>query len=162
MTTYLFYFPLASLLGWLSMFSLKHKNLWAGDMAGLVYHLALIPLVQHMPGGPAVQFAGYLWLFMDALVDIASINHIGERTVWALRMGVHLFAAIWICGVSWGLGGVTMWIGLPLGIGLLSHATLLADHKHSKIILGVFVVPVMSCWLVALAYQAFTTGFSLV
>lgn len=64
---------------------------------------------------------------MDALVEIVLINHVNERTVWGLRMGVHLFAAVWIWGVSWGLGGVAMWIALPLGIGLLAHASRLGS-----------------------------------
>ncbi|MBT9371059.1 hypothetical protein [Rhizobium sp. CSW-27] len=154
--------PLVSLVGWLSMFGLKHKSLFAGDLAGLVYHLALIPLVEHLPGGPEVKFAGYLWLFMDALVDMISINHIGETIVWALRMGVHLFAAIWICGVSWGLGGAAMWIGVPLGFFLAVHAIFLADVKNSKAILGIGVVPLMSAWLVSLALHfAMSGGLSL-
>ena len=157
---FLFALPLVSLVGWLSMFALKHRSLLAGDIAGLVYHLALIPLVEHLPGGPEVKFAGYLWLFMDALVDMVSINHIGENTVWALRMGVHLFAAIWICGVSWGLGGAAMWIGLPLGLFLAVHAIFLADVNNSKAILGIGVVPAMSAWLIALAFH-FLTGASL-
>jgi hypothetical protein len=148
--------PLVSLAGWLSMFALKHRSLFAGDIAGLVYHLALIPLVAHLPGGPEVKVAGYLWLFMDALVDMVSINHIGEKTVWAMRMGVHLFAAIWICGVSWGLGGPAMWIGLPLGLFLAVHAIFLADVKNSKAILGIGVVPVMSAWLMALSFHLMT------
>lgn len=152
--------PLVSLAGWLSMFGLKHRSLFAGDVAGLVYHLALIPLVEHLPGGPAVKFAGYLWLFMDALVDMVSINHIGEKTVWAMRMGVHLFAAIWICGVSLGLGGPALWSGMPLGLFLAVHAVFLADVKNSKAILGIGVVPSMSAWLIALAFH-FLAGASL-
>ncbi len=142
--------PLISLTGWLSMFALKHRSLFAGDIAGLAYHLALIPLVEHLPAGPAIKFAGYLWLFMDSLVDMVSINHIGEKIVWALRMGVHLFAAIWICGVSLGLGGVAMWIGVPLGLFLAVHAIFGADAKNSKAILAVGVVPLTSAWLVTL------------
>ena len=155
-TTFL---PLLSLAGWLSMFALKHKSLWAGNMAGLVYHLALIPLVEHLPGGMAVKFAGYLWLFMDALIDLCSINHMSEKNVWALRMGVHLFAGIWIFGVSWGLGGFALAIGLVLSLGLLLHASCLADHPQSKMILGVFVVPIMSAWLLVLQYLALFVGF---
>ncbi|GEM_PF-2906549 len=156
MTGFIVTLPLVSLAGWLSMFGLKHRSLFAGDIAGLVYHLALIPLVQHLPGGPEVKFAGYLWLFMDALVDMVSINHIGEKTVWPLRMGAHLFAAIWICGVSWGLGGAAVWIGLPLGLFLAFHAIFLPDVKHSKAILGIAVVPVMSAWLIALEFHILT------
>jgi hypothetical protein len=149
--------PLVSLAGWLCMFALKHRSLFAGDLCGLVYHLALIPLVQHLPGGPEIKFAGYLWLFMDALVDMVSINHIGEKNVWALRVGVHLFAAIWICGVSYGLGGLSPWIGIPLGLFLAGHAIFLADVKQSKAILGVSVVPLMSAWLLTLAWHFVTT-----
>ena len=147
------YLPLLSLAGWLSMFAVKHRNLHAGDVAGLIYHLALVPLVQVLPGGPEVKFAGYLWLFMDALIDVISINKIGEKVVWALRMGVHLFAAIWICGVSWGLGGAVMWIGLPLGAGLAVHAIFLADLPNTKAVLGIPVVPLMSAWLIALHFS---------
>lgn len=150
--------PLVSLAGWLSMFGLKHRSLFAGDVAGLIYHLALIPLIEHLPGGPEVKFAGYLWLYMDALVDMVSINHIGEQIVWALRMGVHLFAAIWICGVSWGLGGAAMWIGLPLGLFLAVHAIFLADVSNSRAILAIGVVPLMSAWLVALALSFLMGG----
>lgn len=153
--------PLVSLGGWLTMFGIKHRSLFAGDIAGLVYHLALIPLVQHLPGGPEVKFAGYLWLFLDALVDVVSINHIGEKPVWALRMGVHLFAAIWIGGVSWGLGGAAMWIGLPLGGFLALHAIFLADVRNSKAILGVAVVPAMSAWLITLGAHFLATMTSM-
>jgi hypothetical protein len=41
--------PLVSLLGWLSMFGLKHRSLFAGDIAGLVYRLAFIHLVELSP-----------------------------------------------------------------------------------------------------------------
>ncbi|MBI1417953.1 MAG: hypothetical protein GC146_12085 [Limimaricola sp.] len=148
--TSLRFLPLVSLAGWLTMFAIKHRNLFAGDLAGLVYHLALIPLVQQLPGGPVVRFAGYLWLFLDALVDIVSINGIGSDIAWALRMGVHLFAAVWICGASWGLGGPSLWVGLPLGLGLALHAIFLAKVPNNKAILGIFVVPMMSAWLVSL------------
>lgn len=63
------YLPLISLAGWLTMFAMKRRSLFAGDCAGLVYHLALLPVVRLLPGGPEVVFAGYLWLFSDALVD---------------------------------------------------------------------------------------------
>ncbi len=142
--------PAISLAGWLSMFAIKHRSLRVGDMAGLVYHLALVPLVGILPGGPAVKFAGYLWLYMDAFIDVVSINHIGQSVAWSLRMGVHLFAAIWICGVSWELGGIIGWLGLPLGLGLAVHAILLADTPGNKRILGLFVIPMMSAWLLAL------------
>lgn len=159
-TQLIVFLPLLSLAGWISMFALKHRSLWAGNMAGLVYHLALIPLVEHLPGGMAVKFAGYLWLFMDALIDICSINHMSEKNVWALRMGVHLFASIWIFGVSWGLGGITMGIGIILSLGLFLHATFLPDHRNSKMILGFFVIPIMSAWLLALQYLALSFGLN--
>ena len=159
--TILIYLPLVSLAGWLSMFGLKHVNFLAGNVAGLVYHLSLIPLVARLPGGPEVVMAGYLWLYLDALIDITSINRIGDAVDWPLRMGVHLFAAIWICGVSWGLGGAVLWIGVPLGIGLGLHAVFGADLPRSRMVLGVTVLPLMSGWLIALAVTLWMQGLPL-
>lgn len=156
--TFLTWLPLVSLAGWPSMFGLKHINFLAGNVAGLVYHLSLVPLVARLPGGQEVVMAGYLWLYPDALIDITSINGIGDAVDWPLRMGVHLFAAIWVCGVSWGLGGAMLWIGVPLGLGLGLHAVFGADLPQSRMVLGVFVLPVMSFWLTALAITLWRQG----
>lgn len=151
--------PILSLAGWLTMFAIKHKNLKAGDVAGVIYHLSLVPLVSELSAPTAIRFAGYLWLYMDAFVDIVSINGIGQATAWSFRMGVHLFAGIWIGGVSWQLGGINLVIGLPLGLGLIFHALFFSDLPSTKQLLGIFVIPLMSAWLIGLEYFLVSTYF---
>lgn len=157
---YVKYLPLLSMCGWVSMFASKHKSLFLGDCMGLIYHLALVPVVALLPGSAEIKLAGYLWLFSDAMVDMASINGAGHHNVWTARMCVHLPASIWIAGASLGMTGVACFIGVPLGAGLLLHALFGPFIKNTKQVLGIFVVPGMIAWLISVAYWlgAFTTA----
>lgn len=146
------YLPLLSMCGWILMFATKHKSLFLGDCMGLIYHLALVPVVQFVPGGIEVKFAGYLWLFCDALIDMASINGVGHDSVWKTRMSVHLLAAIWITGASSGMGGAVFFVGMLLGSGLFLHALLGPRIENTKQVLGAFVVPAMVVWLLCVAW----------
>lgn len=157
------YLPFLSMTGWIGMFATKHKSLFLGDCMGLLYHLALVPVVAALPGGVEIQFAGYLWLFCDAMVDMASINGAGHQNVWTARMCVHLLAAIWITGASVGMSGPAFFVGIWLGVGLLLHAMFGPRIEKSKQVLGVFVVPSMIACLASVAYWlgAFGTGASI-
>lgn len=158
-TDYIKYLPLLSMGGWIAMFASKHKSLFLGDCMGLLYHLALVPVVALLPGSVEIKFAGYLWLFSDALVDMASINGAGQQNVWTTRMCVHLVASIWIIGASLGMSGAALFIGVALGAGLFLHALLGPRIDKTKQVLGVFVVPGMIAWLLSIAQWlgAFTT-----
>lgn len=133
------------------MFASKHKNLFLGDCMGLVYHLALVSVVALLPGSVEIKIAGYLWLFSDAMVDMASINGAGHQNAWTARMCVHLPASIWIVGASFGMTGPALFIGVPLGVGLFLHALLGPRIKNTKQVLGVFVFPGMIAWLLSVA-----------
>ncbi|WP_424812769.1 hypothetical protein [Roseococcus sp. YIM B11640] len=150
-TDYIKYLPLLSMCGWIAMFASKHRSLFLGDCMGLLYHLALVPVVALLPGGSEIRFAGYLWLFCDAMVDLASINGVGHQGTWAARMCVHLPASVWIAGASFGMAGAARFIGVPLGAGLFLHALLGPRIKHTKQVLGVFVFPGMIAWLLSVA-----------
>lgn len=149
---YVAFLPLLSLCGWLFMFALKRRSLFIGDCMGLLYHLALLPVVQLLPGGIELKFAGYLWLFCDAMIDMASINGAGHDAIWKARMAVHLPAAIWITGASAGMSGGAFYIGMLLGPGLLLHAVFGPRIRNTKQVLGVFVIPTMAAWLGCVAY----------
>ncbi|AZI34677.1 hypothetical protein NT2_02_02700 [Caenibius tardaugens NBRC 16725] len=150
-TDYIKYLPLLSMCGWIAMFASKHKSLFFGDCMGLVYHLALVPVVALLPGSAEIKFAGYIWLMSDAMVDMASINGAGHQTTWTARMCAHLPASIWIGGASLGMTGVARFIGVPLGAGLFLHALLGARIHNTKQVLGAFVVPGMIAWLLSIA-----------
>ncbi len=158
---YIEYLPLLSMFGWSAMFASKHKSLFLGDCMGLLYHLSLVPVVALLPGGCEIKVAGYLWLFSDAMVDMASINGAGHHNVWTARMCVHLPASIWIAGASLGMTGAARFIGVPLGVGLLLHALFGPRIQNTKQVLGAFVIPGMIAWLLSVAYWlgAFTRPF---
>lgn len=64
------------------MFAVKKSGkLWLGNCMGLVYHIALAPVVQALPALQLVKIAGYVWIFCDALIDVASINGMEEREI---------------------------------------------------------------------------------
>lgn len=136
------------------MFAAKSTgHLWLGNCFGILYHLALAPVVQALPAPEFVRIAGYLWVFCDALLDVASINGMGERDIWALRMGVHIPAAVWIVGSSLQMPAPSHAVGVILGGLLALHAVAGPSLRNAKMKLFIFVFPGMSTWLCLIAYQ---------
>jgi hypothetical protein len=147
-------FALLSCLGWIAMFAAKKSgNLWLGNCFGLVYHIALAPVVQALPAPEFVRIAGYVWIFCDALIDVASINGMGEREIWALRMGVHIPASIWIIGSSLQMPGIPLAAGVILGGLLALHAIVGPALPNAKMKLFIFVLPAMTAWLCLIAFS---------
>lgn len=153
--SYTGWFALLSCSGWIAMFAAKKfGNLWLGNCFGLLYHLALAPVVQALPAPEFVRIAGYVWIFCDALIDVASINSMGERDIWALRMGVHIPAALWITGSSLQMALPSRVLGVLLGGALALHAIAGPALPNAKGKLFVFVLPTMTMWLCLVAVQS--------
>lgn len=153
---YISFFAILSCLGWLSMFVAKKSGrLWLGNCMGIVYHIALAPVIQTLPAPEFVRMAGYTWIFCDALIDVASINAMSEKNVWALRMGVHIPATIWIIGSSISMTMVPRAVGVVLGILLALHAIFGPKIPDSIFKLFIFVLPLMTMWLGLIAYSLF-------
>jgi hypothetical protein len=141
--------------GWIAMFAAKKSgNLWLGNCFGLLYHIALAPVVQALPAPEFVRIAGYVWIFCDALIDVASINSMGEREVWALRMGVHIPASIWIIGASLQMPVLSLAVGVMLGGLLALHAIAGPALPNAKMKLFLFVLPAMTAWLCLIAVNS--------
>lgn len=150
------FFALLSCLGWIGMFvAKKSRNLWLGNCLGVVYHIALAPVIEALPAPEFVKVAGYFWIFCDSLIDVASINGLGEENVWALRMGVHIPASIWIIGSSLGMTTVPLTVGLVLGILLAIHAVVGPKIPDSKFKLFISVLPLMVTWLCLIAFNSY-------
>jgi hypothetical protein len=146
-------FALLSCTGWIGMFAAKKSgNLWLGNSLGLVYHIALAPVVQALPSPEFVKMAGYVWIFCDALIDVASINALGESETWALRMGVHIPASIWIVGTSLQMAIIPLAVGIVLGVLLALHAIAGPKLPDAKQKLFIFVLPAMTLWLGLIAF----------
>lgn len=144
-----------SCLGWIAMFVAKKSGkLWLGNCFGIVYHMALAPVVQALPAPEFVRMAGYCWIFSDALIDVASINGMSEENVWALRMGVHIPASIWIVGSSLHMTAAPRSLGVVLGAMLALHAVVGPKIPDSKFKLFIFVLPCMAAWLGMIALGA--------
>lgn len=133
----------------------KSGNLWLGNCLGIVYHIALAPVVQALPAPEFVKMAGYVWIFCDALIDVASINALSEKNVWALRMGVHVPASIWIVGSSLTMTTTPLAVGVILGFLLAIHAVMGPRISNSKFKLFIFVLPLMTLWLGLIAYHSY-------
>lgn len=152
---YISFFAVLSCLGWIGMFAAKKTgNLWLGNCLGIVYHIALAPVVQALPAPEFVKMAGYVWIFCDALIDVASINGMSEKNVWAMRMGVHIPASIWIIGSSLEMVNSSLIVGLILGSLLAIHAIVGPKIPDSKFKLFICVLPLMTVWLGLIAYHA--------
>lgn len=148
-------FAIVSCLGWVGMFVAKKSGrLWLGNCLGLVYHLALAPVVQALPAPDFARMAGYVWIFCDALIDVASINGMKEDDIWALRMGVHIPASIWIIGSSLQMAGSSRALGVVLGALLTLHAIIGPKIPQAKLTLFLFVLPAMTAWLSLIALHS--------
>lgn len=147
-------FALLSCAGWIAMFTAKKTgHLWFGNCSGILYHLALAPVIQALPAPEFVRVAGYVWVFCDALIDVASINSMGERDVWALRMGVHIPASIWIVGSSLEMPALPLVVGVMLGGLLALHAVAGPSLPDAKMKLFIFVLPAMTTWLCLISFN---------
>ncbi|MFZ3231859.1 MAG: hypothetical protein WA160_16755 [Pseudobdellovibrio sp.] len=145
-----------SCFGWIGMFVAKKKiNLFTGNCLGLVYHLALLPVVASLPAPDWIKAAGFFWVLCDALIDVASINKMSEENVWALRMGVHIPASIWIFGTASSMSFPGLAIGYALSLLLATHAIIGPYIPKSKMVLFVFVLPLMSAWLLIISLKHF-------
>lgn len=152
--SYVGFFALLSCSGWIAMFAAKKSDkLWLGNCFGLLYHLALAPVVEALPAPEFVRMAGYAWIFCDSLIDVASINGMEEQDIWALRMGVHIPASIWIIGSSLPMASPSLAVGVILGASLALHAVAGPALPDAKRKLFVFVLPTMTAWLFLIAFS---------
>lgn len=75
-----------ALAGWIGMFVLTGAGLnYPGDLSGVVYHLALVPVVLALPAAQWAKTVGFVWIFSDAALNVAAINGLPHEHVWALR-----------------------------------------------------------------------------
>ncbi len=141
--------PLCCYVGaaaWVLMFALKRPNrVLLGNYILIVFHLVLLPVVSALPASEWVKASGYVWILLDTALGVAEINGLSESDVWALRMGSHVPAAIWIAGSSFAMHRYGLVVGLALAIVLGVHA-LVAPLVPKWVLLP--SVPLMVMWLI--------------
>jgi hypothetical protein len=136
---------------WIAMFVLKRpERVMLGNYVLIVFHLVLLPVVSALSASEWIRAAGYFWIFLDTALGVAEINGLNDGDVWALRMGSHLPAGIWIIGSSLGMRGFSSAVGLVLGLILSLHALIAPKIPKWALLPS---VPLMVIWLLMVARQ---------
>ncbi len=71
-----------------------------GEYLGVFFHLSILFLVSRLTAAPWAKAAGYGWVTLDVLAGILMINAIEYDTAWAVRLGGHVLAGVWIVASS--------------------------------------------------------------
>jgi hypothetical protein len=139
-----------SALGWIGMFAGGAVELpYLSDLFGVVYHLALIPVLLGLVAPIWAKGAGLFWIMADTALNVASINGLGADDIWALRLGVHIGAALWIFGSSMNMRPFARVVSIALGASLAVHA--LIAPALPQAVLALVIFPLMAMWLITLA-----------
>ncbi len=91
-----------------------------GEYLGVFFHLSILFLVSRLEAAPWAKAAGYGWVALDVLTGILMINDIPHDIGWAIRLGGHVLAGVWIVSSSlvskaWPVTVVGVVTGLWLG-----------------------------------------------
>ena len=122
----------------------------AGETAGVIFHILLLPIVAILLAPEWVKAAGYAWLAIDVIVGVAAINGLPETTAWPLRLGGHVLAGIWIFFSS--LNVTPLWfseVGIVLALNLGGYS-IAAPWASKRFLLpsGILMVG----WLLAIGF----------
>ncbi|GGQ31253.1 hypothetical protein [Streptosporangium pseudovulgare] len=71
-----------------------------GEYLGVFFHLSILFLVSRLEAAPWAKAAGYGWVTLDVLAGILMINAVEYDTAWAVRLGGHVLAGVWIVASS--------------------------------------------------------------
>jgi len=125
-----------------------------GEYFGIAFHLVLLLLIVELPCGLPSQAAGCLWVVCDVIASVGSLwnrqnaGRLQTGVFTPIRMAGHLFASVWIIGVSLRLNTSGLIVGIVLAAGFAIY-TLAAGRLPEKALFvpGLFMV----LWLVLLA-----------
>ena len=114
---------------------------------GVLAHLPLLPAVAATATRAWMAVGGYAWIAIDVTLNVASINGAELRMVMPFRLGGHIFAALWIGGVSWDARGPIR----PFGLLLAAVLTLYSFVAPWLPAWALFVLfPMVPIWLALL------------
>ncbi|MEE1938830.1 hypothetical protein V1L54_05280 [Streptomyces sp. TRM 70361] len=91
-----------------------------GEYVGVFFHLSILFLVSRLEAASWARAAGYGWVVTDVLAGILVINEVDDDTAWAVRLGAHVLAGVWIVASSlvsrsWPVRAVGVLTGVWLG-----------------------------------------------
>jgi len=94
-------------------------DIWWGEYLRMFFHLAILFLVARLDAAQWARAAGYAWVALDVLAGVLMINGIDGEIAWAVRLGAHMMAGVWIVSSStvahsW----ITRIVGIVTGLWL--------------------------------------------
>jgi hypothetical protein len=75
-------------------------GIWWADYPGILFHLSLFLLVSKLEAPEWAKMAGCSWLTLDVLTGAMTLNNVPHAIADYVRLGGHIFAGMWIVGVS--------------------------------------------------------------
>ncbi|HSP16658.1 MAG TPA: hypothetical protein VLV78_18070 [Thermoanaerobaculia bacterium] len=89
---------------------------------GVASHVVLFPVVAQLPAPSWARAAGYAWIAIDVMLNIAAVNGGDIKLISALRLGGHIPAGLWMAAAALEAAGATRYVGTLLGALLIVHA----------------------------------------
>jgi hypothetical protein len=87
-------------------------------LSGLIFHMAMLPVISALPAPSWAKGSGYAWIVADNMLLMLTFYGNGMEIVPPLRWGVHLATATWIFGAGLNQQGVSRWLGFLAALGL--------------------------------------------
>lgn len=87
----------------------------AVGILGPAYRLLLIPTVAILPAPQESKIAGFMWVFIDSTINIATLNGLDLALGMPLVLGIHLAFGVWAIGVGWMAKRMLRWAALLAG-----------------------------------------------
>ncbi len=122
----------------------------AKEYFGILFHVLIFFLVPKLEAPDVAKFAGYGWLFLDVCAGVISLGGHSPELSSSIRLAGHIFAGIWIIGVSH--GGPNKFKGLGYVLGAWLAGFTLISPFISRMWLASGLV-LMITWLIMIAFQ---------
>ena len=102
-------------------------------LLAVAQHLVVFPVVGALQAPWWARAAAYVWLVLDMGTDLLQLDGAPKSLYLVIRLGVNLFAALWIMLASWRARGGMRWLGMFVAadfacysfVGLLSPVAFL-------------------------------------
>lgn len=73
---------------------------WVNNLTGIFFHLSMVFVVARIPAPEWARASAYAWLTLDIACGVMLYSGVEFETAWPIRLGGHLFAAIWMITIS--------------------------------------------------------------
>ena len=112
---------------------LAHAPPPISPLLGLACHLVLLPVVATLPAPAWARAAGYVWLIIDVVLNVAAWNiaplgfgnpelRLVTATFDSMRQGIHTSAGVWIVAASWAAPSAVWVTGILVSAFLVMFA----------------------------------------